>query len=226
MKARALTLVILLVAAAPAGAQVTGSISGPVTTPRPRAPQSTAPQAPAPGGDSQSTNPFFGSVPQGPPTPEPLSLSAKDAVDRALRNNLGLLLQRRIGVRRGRRPLARARGAAARTSRARCQRTAAGASTSRRSAFPRSRSDRRSVQRLRRARVPVAAGARLQRAQRGARRGHNVEAAKYSIKSARDLVVLVAVNLYLEAVVGAQPRRRWRARRRRPRRRCSSRRWI
>ena len=138
MKARALTLVILLVAAAPAGAQVTGSISGPVTTPRPRAPQSTAPQAPAPGGDSQSTNPFFGSVPQGPPTPEPLSLSAKDAVDRALRNNLGLLLQEQsASAAGGARWRALAELLPNLTSGA--QRDGGRSSTSRRTAFPRSR---------------------------------------------------------------------------------------
>jgi outer membrane protein TolC len=38
-------------------------------------------------------NPFTGSVPQGKATPEVLPLSFKDAIDRGLRNNLGLLLQ-------------------------------------------------------------------------------------------------------------------------------------
>ena len=112
MMARALTLVVLLAAAGPAGAQVTGSISGPVSTPRPRAPESAAPQAPAPGAESQSTNPFFGSVPQGPPTPEPLSLSAKDAVDRALRTTSGCSSQK-SRRRPRRRTLARARRSAA-----------------------------------------------------------------------------------------------------------------
>jgi outer membrane protein TolC len=37
--------------------------------------------------------PFFGSVPKGPPTSEPLALTVKDAVQRALQSNLGLLLQ-------------------------------------------------------------------------------------------------------------------------------------
>jgi len=45
-----------------------------------------APQAP-------SSSPFFGSVPKGAATAEPLPLSVKDAVQRALQNNLGLLLQ-------------------------------------------------------------------------------------------------------------------------------------
>jgi hypothetical protein len=38
-------------------------------------------------------NPFFGSVPKGARTTEPIPLSVKDAVQRALENNLGLLLQ-------------------------------------------------------------------------------------------------------------------------------------
>ena len=38
-------------------------------------------------------SPFLGSVPKGTVSPEPLALSVKDAVQRALENNLGLLLQ-------------------------------------------------------------------------------------------------------------------------------------
>src|SRR5579872_76644 len=41
----------------------------------------------------QKQSPFSGSVSQGKPTAEPLALSFKDAIDRGLRNNLGLLLQ-------------------------------------------------------------------------------------------------------------------------------------
>jgi outer membrane protein TolC len=40
-----------------------------------------------------SNNPFFGSAPQGAATAESLPLSLKDAVERALKYNLGLLLQ-------------------------------------------------------------------------------------------------------------------------------------
>jgi outer membrane protein TolC len=198
MKARALTLVILLAAAAPAGAQVTGSISGPVTTPRPRAPQSTAPQAPAPGGDSQSTNPFFGSVPQGPPTPEPLSLSAKDAVDRALRNNLGLLLQEQSASAAG--------GARWRALAELLPDLTSGVS------------ERRQVINLEAFGFPAKPSivgpfnvfdARVFLSQpvldvSALNDSHaadmNVKAEKYGIKSARDLVVLVTVNLYLEAI--------------------------
>src|SRR3954471_21007415 len=38
-------------------------------------------------------SPFFGSVPKGTATAEPMALSVKEAVQRALQNNLGLLLQ-------------------------------------------------------------------------------------------------------------------------------------
>ena len=84
---------MLAAVARPAAAQVTGSISGPISTPPPRAPSSQAPPPSAGGQQIPTTSPFFGSLPQGPPTAEPLSLSVKDAVDRALKNNLGLLLQ-------------------------------------------------------------------------------------------------------------------------------------
>jgi outer membrane protein TolC len=42
---------------------------------------------------STSQSPYLGSVPEGKATSEVLSLSFKDALDRGLRNNLGLLLQ-------------------------------------------------------------------------------------------------------------------------------------
>jgi outer membrane protein TolC len=54
----------------------------------------TAPAAPASayaGGSNQS--PFMGSVPEGKATSEVLPLSFKEAIDRGLRNNLGLLLE-------------------------------------------------------------------------------------------------------------------------------------
>lgn len=43
--------------------------------------------------NSLSQTPYVGSVPEGKATPETLPLSFRDAVDRAMRNNLGLLLQ-------------------------------------------------------------------------------------------------------------------------------------
>src|SRR5437899_2419324 len=47
-------------------------------------------QTQAPGSPS---NPFLGSVPKGTVTATPMALSAREAVERALANNLGLLLQ-------------------------------------------------------------------------------------------------------------------------------------
>lgn len=44
-------------------------------------------------GQTGGTNPFFGSATQGTATPTPINLSVKDAVERALQFNLGLLLQ-------------------------------------------------------------------------------------------------------------------------------------
>jgi outer membrane protein TolC len=47
----------------------------------------------APAAAQTPSSPFMGSVPQGTPTAEPLALSAKDAVERALKYNLGLIVQ-------------------------------------------------------------------------------------------------------------------------------------
>jgi len=47
----------------------------------------------APAAAQTPNNPFFGSAPQGTATAESLPLSLKDAVERALKYNLGLLLQ-------------------------------------------------------------------------------------------------------------------------------------
>ena len=59
------------------------------------APAAQAQMAESPGGRSAAapTSPFAGSVPQGSATAEPIPLSLKDAVSRALQFNLGLLLQ-------------------------------------------------------------------------------------------------------------------------------------
>jgi len=50
--------------------------------------QNSAPSISLPG----SQSPFTGSEPEGKATPEVLQLSLQDAIDRGLRNNLGLLL--------------------------------------------------------------------------------------------------------------------------------------
>lgn len=51
------------------------------------------PSVPAMGNYSTAQNPFMGSVPQGQATDEVIPLSFADVLDRALKNNLGLLLQ-------------------------------------------------------------------------------------------------------------------------------------
>ena len=133
------------------------------------------------GGHAAPTSPFLGSVPQGTATAEPIPLSLKDAVNRALQFNLGLLLQEQAVKRGARRPLARARATC-------CPTSTAAASPSRAGHQPRSlrlpapsRIDHRPVQRLRRAAVlsqPVIDLARAQRRARGgaqrARRGAGV----------------------------------------------------
>ena len=45
------------------------------------------------GGGVSGQNPFYGSVPEGKATAEVLPLSLRDAMDRGLKNNLGLLLR-------------------------------------------------------------------------------------------------------------------------------------
>src|SRR5581483_12279140 len=57
-------------------------------------PESPANQtSPGTGLSFPAQTPFAGSVPEGKATNEVLQLAFKDALDRALRNNLGLLLQ-------------------------------------------------------------------------------------------------------------------------------------
>ena len=142
--------------------------------------------------------PFFGSVPKGTPTAEPLPLTVKDAVQRALQNNLGLLLQEENAT------------------------TASGAKwRALADLLPNisgSLAARRQVLNLEAfgfpapnpivgpfnvfdARVglsqPVIDLAALNESRAADAR---VKAEKYGVRTARDLVVLVTVNLYLEAL--------------------------
>ena len=84
MKFRTVALVVALACGRPAAAQL------PTASP----PARRAEPAPASVPDAQApaTNPFLGSVPQGTPTSEPIPLSLKETVERALKYNLGLLL--------------------------------------------------------------------------------------------------------------------------------------
>ena len=123
--------------------------------------QSSRQQAPA--------SPFLGSVPKGTVTAEPLPLSVKDAVQRALQNNLGLLLQEESET--------SARGARWRALADLLPNVSgslgepAAGHQPRGLRLPRQAVDRRTVQRPRRAGVSVPAGDRPVRAERCARLG-------------------------------------------------------
>jgi outer membrane protein TolC len=159
-----------------------------------------AAQAQAPGAPS---NPFFGSIPKGTATTTPMPLSAKDAVERALQNNLGLLLQEEAAT--------TAHGAHWRAM-ADLLPDVSGSLAARRQiinleAFgfnPQSlgfSSPLVGPFPIYDARVflsaPVVDLAAINEARASSA---NERAARYNVKSARDLVVLVTLNLYLEGV--------------------------
>ena len=170
--------VLLLSLAVPARAQITQGTS----------------QAP-------SSSPFFGSTPKGSVTSEPISLSVKDAVQRALEYNLGLLLQEEA---------AGAAGGARWRALAELLPDVSGSLNGRRQVLnleafgfpspdpivgPFNVFDARVT--LSQALIDVSALNDFRAAKL------NEQAEKFGIKSARDLVVLVAVNQYLETVAGA-----------------------
>jgi outer membrane protein TolC len=145
-----------------------------------------------------SASPFLGSMAKGTVTAEPLPLSVKDAVQRALENNLGLLLQEESET--------SARGARWRAL-AELLPNVSGSLASRRQVinleafgFP-AKPPIVGPFNVHDARVylsqPVIDIAALNDARASAL---NLQAEKYGVKTARDLVVLVAVNLYLESV--------------------------
>jgi outer membrane protein TolC len=146
-------------------------------------------------------SPFLGSVPKGDVTSEPLALSVKEAVQRALQNNLGLLLQEESET--------TARGARWRAL-ADLLPNVSGSLTSRRQVinlqafgFPANPSIVGPFN-VHDARVslsqPLVDLSALNASRASAL---NLQAEKYGVKTARDLVVLVAVNLYLEAVASS-----------------------
>jgi outer membrane protein TolC len=184
---------LLLLTPVPAAAQMPGA-------PPPRPAQQPASERPAPSSGMQApeTDPFFGSVPRGTVTAQPLPLSLKDAVERALQNNLGLLLQEESA--------SAARGARWRAL-ADLLPDVSGTVGERRpvinlEAFgfqvkpsivgPFNVFDARVF-----LSQPIVDVSALNSARAASL---NLKAEQYGIKSARDLVVLVAVNLYLEAV--------------------------
>ena len=146
----------------------------------------------------QSTSPYLGSISKGPATAEPIKLSVLDAVQRALQNNLGLLLQQENEKSAG---AARTRALAdllpnlsgtLRESRQVINLEAYGFPAADPIVGPFNVFD---------ARVglsqPVIDVAALNDSRAATFRQ---QAAKYGIRTARDLVVVVAVNLYLETV--------------------------
>ena len=145
-----------------------------------------------------ANSPFLGSVPKGTATSQPLSLTVRDAVERALQNNLGLLLQEESAN--------AAHGARWRTladllpnltgtlaeSRQVINLQAYGFPANPPLVGPFNIFD---------ARVAVSAPVIDLAAMNEARAASlNEKAAKYGVRTARDLVVLVTVNLYLEAI--------------------------
>jgi outer membrane protein TolC len=150
---------------------------------------------------AEQNSPFMGSVPKGTATSEPMALSVKDAVDRALKNNLGLLLQEEAeSSAHGERWRALASllpnlSGSLKTSRQVLNLEAFGFPAPNPIVGPFNVVD---------ARVSLSESVLDFSALNDARAAAlNEQAAKFGVKTARDLVVLVAVNLYLEADAAA-----------------------
>jgi outer membrane protein TolC len=180
--------------AAPAAAQVPGSQGPPpaAQTPAPR------PMAPRPPGT------FLGGIPSGEPTREPLSLSIADAINRAIEHNLGLLL---TGD-----EVDRARGARSRALSDLLPNVSGRISETRQQlnlaayGFPLPAGIPSIVGpfNLFDARVSLSQSVLDFKALNDARaEAHNVAAARQTYKGARDLVVLVAVDAYAQALAAS-----------------------
>ena len=155
----------------------------------------------APAAAQTANNPFFGSAPQGTATSEPLPLPLKDAVERALKYNLGLLLQEES--------VRAAHGARWRALAGLLPDLSAVSSEVRQVinlqayGFP---ADPPIIGPFNvfDARVSLSQPILDLRALNDARAASaNERAEKLGVRSARDLVTLVAVNLYLEAVAAS-----------------------
>ena len=177
-----LLIAALLILAAPAGAQVENSPS--------RLPPNS---------------PFAGGVPQGPPTADILQLSVVDVIHRALERNLGVLMAEQSQTHAGGvRWVALSQmlpnlNARVGESRQRNNLEAFGLPVAT-TGFPRIVGPFNIFD----ARVYLTQSLVDLRALNETRaEGHNVEAARYSYKSARDLVVLVAANAYLQTLASA-----------------------
>jgi outer membrane protein TolC len=152
-------------------------------------------QTQAPGTPS---NPFLGSIPKGTLTTTPMPLTARDAVQRALQNNLGLLLQEEAettahGARwRALSDLLPNVSGALAARRQIINLQAFGFQVSPPLVGPFNIYDARLF-----LSQPILDLAAINEARAASA---NEKAAKYNVRNARDLVVLVTVNLYLEAV--------------------------
>jgi outer membrane protein TolC/AcrR family transcriptional regulator len=148
-----------------------------------------------------STNPFMGSAPRGTATAETIPLSVKDAVERALQHNLGLLLQEEA--------VKTAHGARWRALAGLLPDLSAGATSSRQVinldayGFPGEPSIIGPFN-VFDARVFASQPLVDLRALHDTRAASaNERAESLGVRTARDLVTLVAVNLYLESVAAA-----------------------
>ena len=191
-------LLILLLGPAgtvsPAAAQAQGQVP----------PPSQAPPAPARAPSLVTTNPFLGGVPVGTATSDALSLSILDAISRALEHNLGVLMaEEGIGRARGTRWRALSGllpTVSGRVSQTRQQINLAAFG------FPLPPGIPSLVGpfNLFDARVYLTQPVLDLHALNDARaEAHNIAAAQFSYKSARDLVVLVAANAYLQALAAS-----------------------
>ena len=153
---------------------------------------------------SQTLSPYQRGVPSGSPTAEPLALTVADAVRRALVHNLGLILaQERLGEASGSRlqalsellPNANSRLSA---SRQKINLEAFGFPLP--AGFPAVVGPFNVYD----ARVFVSQSVFDLRALNDARaEAHNVEAARFDVKNAREIVVLVSANAYSQAVAAS-----------------------
>jgi len=150
---------------------------------------------------SQTLSPYQRGVPSGSPTAEPLALTVADAVKRALEHNLGLILaQERLGEATGSRlqalsdllPNANGRVTA---SRQKINLEAFGFPLP--AGFPAVVGPFNVYD----ARVFVSQSVFDLRALNDARaEAHNLEAARFDVKNAREIVVLVSANAYSQAI--------------------------
>lgn len=160
--------------------------------------------APMQGPPAAAIGPFVGGVPSGPPTSEPLSLSITDALGRALEHNLGVLLSAN-GVDRARGARWRALSDLLPTVSGRLSETQQQINLAA-YGFPRPAGTPSIVGpfSLFDARVSFSQSVLDFKALNDTRaETHNLAAARYDYKNARDLVVLVGVDAYAQALAAS-----------------------